>query len=128
MLSKTSKFLSISSVAYKEKSFSLFCLLFGVVSGSFQPVLAFYDLFCVSSVFASDNVKECFDMQTYFKSTSCRFYDKMGQALLQRGTADVSIRKLGKCYYKVGQLFALQNGANVITKQSNFYYKLGQIL
>ena len=86
MLYKTTKFLSISLVAQKERILSLFCLIFVVVSDSFQPVPALYDFFRVIPMFTSDHAKECFDLQIYFKSTSARFYDKVGQALLQSET------------------------------------------
>ena len=80
------------------------------------------------------NVVQCFDLQIYFKSISFRFYYKVGQTSLQSGEALI--------YYKVGQvllqsgatflyyktrLVVLQSGAG-ITKQDNFYYKVGELL
>ena len=78
MLSKTIEFLSMSLVAHKEGGFSLLSLLFGVVSGSFKPVLALYGLFRIVPLFRSDDVTECFDLQIYYKTTSCRLYYKIG--------------------------------------------------
>ena len=79
-------------IARKEGGFSLFHLLFGIVSGLFQLVLAFYGLFRVVPLLISDGLTACCDLQIYFKSTSCRSYYKVGQALLQSGTAfDVCI-------------------------------------
>ena len=49
-------------VAHKEGSFSLFHL-FGVLSGTFQPFPACHGLFRVVSLFTSDDVTECFDLQ-----------------------------------------------------------------
>ena len=42
MLSKKIECLSMSLVAQKEEGFSLFCLLFGVASVTFQHVIACY--------------------------------------------------------------------------------------
>ena len=81
MLSKTIECLSRPLVAHKEESFFLFHLLFGVVSGSLQSFLACYGLFRFVSLFTSDDVIECFDVQIYYNSTSCRFYNKVGQFL-----------------------------------------------
>ena len=75
--------------------------MFVVASDSFQPVPALYEFFRVIPVFTSDGVKECFDLQIYFKLISYRFYDKVGQGLLQSGTA---------------LMYLLQIKASVITK------------
>ena len=106
--------LSMSLVAHTKGGFSLFHLL-GVVSGTFQTLLAWYGLFRAVPLFTSHKVTECFDLQIYYKSTSCRFYYKGVQALLWSGTASSSagIIKLGR-YYKAGWPL-LQSGA-IITK------------
>ena len=84
MLPKTTECLLL---VHKKGGFSLFRLLFGVILGSFQPILACYDLFHVVALFTSDNVIEYLDLQIYYQSTSCRFYCKVGQTLIQGGTA-----------------------------------------
>ena len=43
--------------------------LFGVVSGTFQPLLASHGLFGVVPFFTSNEVRECFDLQIYYEST-----------------------------------------------------------
>ena len=112
----------MSLVVHNKETPSLFHLLLRVVSGSFQPVLAYYGLFRFASFFMSDDVTECFDLQIYYKSTSCRFYYKVRQALLQNGAALMyCITKYGNFYYKVGQLFC-------IAKPDKWYYKVGQLL
>ena len=66
----------MSLVVHTEGSFSVFHF-FGVVYGtSWQPLLACYGLFQVVALFTNDNVTECFDLQIYYKSISCRFYHK----------------------------------------------------
>ena len=65
----------MSLTAHTEKGIHLFHL-FGVVSGTFQLLLACYDLLRVVPLFISHNVTECFDLQIYYKLTSCRFYYK----------------------------------------------------
>ena len=99
-----------------------------IVSGLFQPVLAFYRLFQVVLLFRSNDVTECFDLHFYFKATSCRcyykvgqlwcMYYKVGQVLLQRGTA-FCISKLDKWYDKVRHV--LQITANCHTKCRTFH-------
>ena len=64
MLSKTIEFLSMKLVAYKKEGFSLFRLLFVVVSGLFQLVVAFYGLFRVVLLFGNVEVTEYFNLQT----------------------------------------------------------------
>ena len=109
MLFKTIERLSIPLVANKVGGFFLFHLLLGVVSGSFQHVLACYSLW---PLLTSDDVTECFILQIYSKSTLCRFYDKEGQVLLQTGEAPM--------YHKVEVL--LQKGAAFL------YYKVAEVL
>ena len=65
----------MSLVANQKGGFSLFHL-FGVISGTFQALLACYDLFRVAPFFKSNGITECFDLQIYYESTSCRFYYK----------------------------------------------------
>ena len=62
----------MSLIAHTEGGFSLFHF-FGVVSGTFQPLLACYGLFRVAPLFTNHNVTECFYLQIYYKLTSCRF-------------------------------------------------------
>ena len=62
MLSKAIECLSRSLVTHKEGGLSLFYLLFGVVSGSFQPALASYGLFRLVPILTSDDVTEYFDL------------------------------------------------------------------
>ena len=50
----------MSPVAHQEGDFSLFHL-FGVVSGTLQPLLASYGLFCVVPFFTNNDVTEYFD-------------------------------------------------------------------
>ena len=76
----------MSLVAHQEGGFSLFHL-FGVVSGTFQPLLPCYDLFHAVSFFKGNGVTECFELQIYYESTSCRFCYKGLQASLQCETA-----------------------------------------
>ena len=109
-------------------------LLFGVVSGSLQPFLGCYALFQVAPLFTTNGVTECFDLQSYYKSISCRFYYTVRWTsinVLQSRASVITkwgrffcITKSGKWYYKVGQ-FLLKSGA-VITKWGKFYYKVGQ--
>ena len=100
MLSKNIECLSTSLVTNKEGDFLWFCLLFGVVPGSLQPVLACYGLLRVDPLFRSDDVTYFFfHFQIYNESTSCRFYCKVGQALLQSVAALMC--------YEVGQLFCI---------------------
>ena len=114
----------MSLVAHTEWGFSLFHLL-GVVSSTFQTLLACYGLFQAVPLFTSHKVTVCFDLQIYFKSTSCRFYYKGVQAWLWSGTASSSagIIKWGR-YYKAGQLL-LQSGA-IITKVVQYRRQLRQ--
>ena len=114
----------MSLVAHTEGGFSLFHLL-GVVSGTFQTLLACYGLFRAVPLFTSHKVTECFDLQIYYKSTSCRFYYKEVQALLWSGTAlsRAGIIKWGR-YYKAGKHF-LQSGA-IITKVVQYRRQLRQ--
>ena len=76
----------MSLIAYQEGGFSLF-YLFEIVYGTLQPFLGCHALFRVDPCFASNDVAECFQLQIYYKSASCRF------------TA-----KYCKRHYKVGQL------------------------
>ena len=99
-------------VPQKEGGFSLF-RLFGVVSSLFQPVIACHGLFRFVSHFTSNDVAKCFDLQIFYKSTSCRFYYK--------GRASVIINW--------DSLDILQSRASVITKWDSFlYYKVGQVV
>ena len=66
--------------AHQEGGSFLF-QLFGIASGTLQPLLACYGLLRVVPFFTSD-VTECFDLHLYYKSTSCRFYYKGLQASL----------------------------------------------
>ena len=70
MLSKIIECLAMSLVTHKEGTFSLLRLLFRVKTGSFKPILACYSLFRFVTIFTSDDVTECFDlqMQIYYKS------------------------------------------------------------
>ena len=88
MLSKNIECLSTSLVTNKEGDFLWFCLLFGVVPGSLQPVLACHGLLRVDPLFRSDDV-------TYFF-----FISKFTMNQLH---VDF-IAKWGKRYYKVWQL------------------------
>ena len=144
MLSKTIECLSMPLVVNRKKGFSLFHL-FGVGPGSFQRVLACYGLFLVVSLFTSDNITECFDLQIYYKSTSCRFYytgrqalymtalkyHKVGQVLLQIVAAFLYY-KVGQvvlqsdCYYKEEK--ALQSRETFITKWGRCCNNAGQLL
>ena len=115
--------------------------MIGIASGSFQPVAACYGLLLVVSLVTIDD-----DLEICYKSTSCRFYYKVGQASLKSGDSfDVlqsrvspitkggvrgggglfSITDRGKGYCKVDQ--GLQSGETFITKGCR-YYKLGQLL
>ena len=78
---KTTEWLSMSLITHQGGEFSLFHL-FGVVSGTFQPVLACYGLFHVVLFFTSNDVTECFYLQIYYESISCRLYHKGLQASL----------------------------------------------
>ena len=114
----------MSLVAHTEGGFSLFHLL-GVVSGTFETLLAWYGLFRAVPLFTSHKVTECFDLQIYYKSTSCRFYYKGVQASLWNGTAwsSAGIIKWGR-YYKAGELL-LQSRA-IITKVVQYRRQLRQ--
>ena len=65
MLLKTTECLSLSLVAHKERDFSLFYLVIGVAFCSFQSIVAFYGLFRVSPIAASDDVTDCFNSEIY---------------------------------------------------------------
>ena len=67
-LSKTTEWLSMSCVTHQEGGFSLLHL-FGVVSGTFQPLC--HGLFRVIPFFTSNDVTKRFDLQIYYESTSC---------------------------------------------------------
>ena len=54
-------FLLMLLVAYKEGDFLLLFLLFRIVSGLFQPVLAYNYLLCVVLLSKSIDITECFD-------------------------------------------------------------------
>ena len=54
-------FLLMLLVAYKEGDFLLLFLLFRIVSGLFQPVLAYSYLLCVVLLSKSIDITECFD-------------------------------------------------------------------
>ena len=54
--------------------------MIGIASGSFQPVAACYGLLLVVSLVTIDD-----DLEICYKSTSCRFYYKVGQASLKSG-------------------------------------------
>ena len=101
MLSKVTECLSMSSVAHKGGSFSLLCFLFGVVSGSIQPVLACSRSLHFLQVTASKNVL-------------------ISKFTINQLHVDF-ITKQVECHYKVGQLFC-------IAKQGKWYYNVGQIL
>ena len=58
----------MSLVAHQKGALSLLHL-FEVVSGTFQPLLASYGLFCVVPFFTSNDATECFDLQIYYEST-----------------------------------------------------------
>ena len=58
----------MSLIAHQEKGFFLFHL-FGVVSGTFQPLLASYGLFRVIPLFMRNDFTEFFDSQIYYEST-----------------------------------------------------------
>ena len=120
ILSKTIQCLSMSLVVHKKGGFSLFRLMFGVVFGSSRPALACYGLFRIVLPFTSDDVTECFEFWIYYKSTSCRFYQKLAQVLLQRG-ADLKYYKAGRVFIQKGQLFCVPN-------QGKWYYRAGQVL
>ena len=121
MIAKTIKFLSISLLSHKERGFFLILMPSEIVSGSFQPALAPYSLFRVVPYFRSNDVTECFDLNFYFKATSCRF-------LLQSGAALMHILQSRRSIIaKRDSFFVLQSGTSGITKQGT-YYKLEQIV
>ena len=134
MLLKTVECLSMSLVVHKERDFSLFHLVIGVASGTFQPFAACYGLFRVVPLVTTDEVTDCFDLEIYYKSTSCIFYYKVGQALLKSGTA-LMYCKVGEVlfqsgvailHYQSGQV-VLQSRAG-ITKWVYFYNKVVHVL
>ena len=99
----------MSLVDHQEGVFSLFHL-FGVVSGTFQPLLACYDLFRVFPFFTSKGSEN---------DLICKF--NMNQLHVDFATKDC------KRHYKVGQLKVgqvLQIGG--IKKWDNFYLKVRQ--
>ena len=121
MISKTIKFLSVSLLSHKEGGFFLILMPSEVVSGPFQTTLASYSLFRVVPLFRSNDVTECFDLNFYFKETSCRFLLQSGAALmhiLQSRTIIIAKRD---------SLFVLQSRRSGITEQGT-YYKLEQIV
>ena len=117
---KTIKCLSISLVAHKVGGFSLFHLLFGVVSGSFQPVLACYGLYRVFPPFTNDGIT-CFCLANFI-------YNKKGQVLLQSGTAFLYHKSRASGITKEGITrwgkFCNKVEAG-ITESGNFYYNVG---
>ena len=116
-LSKSIEFLSILLIAHKEGGFTLFHLLFGVVSGTFQAILAFYGLFQVVPLLTSDGVTECFDVQIYFKSASRRSYYKVYQPFLQSETSLMYVlQSKASVITKWESYFVLQSGTSAITK------------
>ena len=116
ILSKNILSMSINVlVAHKEGGFSLFRLLSGFVSGLFQPVLACYSLFRVVPRFTRDDVTECL---------TCKFtINQLHEDVVRRWANCITKQD---SYYKVGQ-FSSQNEVG-ITKQGNFYHKVGQVL
>ena len=121
----TIKCLAISLVAHKVGGFSLFHLLFGVVSGSFQPVLACYGLYRVFPPFTNDGIT-CFVLQILSIIKRGKSYYKVGQLFC--------IKKQGKCYYKVGQLFCITKAGPVVLQRkvsqggASFVTKWRQVL
>ena len=103
----------MSLVAPQKGGFSLSRLSFGVVLLLVKAYSSFHSLFWAVPPFARDNVTEYFDLQIYYKSTLCRLYYKVRQALLQKGATLM--------YYKVEQVL-LQIGAAFSS------YKLGQLV
>ena len=103
----------MSQVARQERGFFLFHL-FGIISGTFQYLLTCYVLFRVVPIFTSSDVRECFEQQIYYRSTSRRF-------LLQR-TASVIIKwdslKQSR-YYKLKEV--LKGGTTFVKKWGNNY-------
>ena len=108
--------------------------MIGIASGSFQPVAACYGLLLVVSLVTIDD-----DLEICYKSTSCRFYYKVGQASLKSGDSfDVlqsrvspitkgGVRGGGAIFhYRSGQV-VLQSRPGV-TKWRNFYNKVVQVL
>ena len=75
-------------VSRQKGGFSLL-RLFGVVSDPFHYVLVFYAMFLFVPLCTNATIIECFVLQIYCKSASCRFYYKEGQALLSSGTASI---------------------------------------
>ena len=105
----------MSLVAHKEDVVAFV----EVVSDTFQPFPACYNLFQVISFLTIDDVTECFDLQIYYKSTStkeCKCHYRTGQLFW--------ITERGKRFYKVGQV--LPSEAIFIRKWGNFFYKVGQ--
>ena len=114
--------LSMSLVAHTKGGFYLFHLL-GVVSGTFQTLLAWYDLFRAVPLFTSHKVTECFDLQIYYKSTYADFITKERNRCYEVGQLVMHVIKWGR-YYKTGQLL-LQTGA-IITKAVQYRRQLRQ--
>ena len=81
MLFKTVECPSMLLVAHKVGGFSLLSLLFGVVSGLFQPVLACLESFHLSQ---ATTLQKVFSWKFTINKLSFRFYYKVGQVLLQR--------------------------------------------
>ena len=74
--------------------------LFGVVSGTFQPSQARYDLLLVVPLFTSDEVKEINFFNAFISGTAFLNYNR------------------GKWYYKIGQ--AIESRAIFITNYGKF--------
>ena len=111
--------MSMSLVAHKEGRFSLFCFLFGVVSGLLHSILACCIVCCELFHFSK--------AMTLKNVLTFRFaINKLHVDLEQIGARVITMQdnfdvcKVGKCYYQFEHFFVLQSG--------KWYYKVGQVL
>ena len=127
MLSKTIKYLSTSINIY-QGGFCLFHLLpFGVVSSTFQPVVACLWLVPRRSTFYKRRRRR---MQVYFKFMQILL--RSGPSLITNQANSDILSGATFLYYKVGQVVlqssaGFKNWAMFITKCSS-YYEVGQLL
>ena len=93
-------------------------MLFGVVSGSFQPVLD-----CSESFYFLEATISLFVLQLYYKRLHVDFITKWGSSNVSQSRANLIKKWRSFLYCKTGQV-VLQS-RSVITQWGNFYDKAG---
>ena len=124
MLPKNIECLSMSLVAHKGRGVFLFCLLFGVASGPFQPVLACYGIVTTTSKNVLTSKLTLNQLQLDIITKWSKHYYILWQLWLKIRTNAIT-KKTSFLYYKAEQM--ILRSRTSITKW-DMYYKLGQLL